>query len=350
MPVGGFERGTLRLDVAFSAPASGGLFLCASKAGRAPRLEEQDYHWVSGLCEAAGSCRCRIQTHLWAYQAQEAVVMLALAASAPQLHRDTAVYSGVYFEFGSGGLPDAPAEQVAFRASLEFEPETSLLPAELRAAHGAFYDVFSAIDGMELSSSGKDAMGRAGDLELTYGEVQFVPFWDALRRAVAPQPGESFIDLGSGTGRAVLTAALGFPELRRAIGYEVVPSLHQAAQVAASILRSSCRLASVELYEADFRDVPWEAGIDILWVSSLCMDEETKDAIARRAAKLRPGARIVTMDCFFAEGLPGFERVWIDGEERLSVEMSFGESNVYVLRRTDTEDGGAGEVQLDSLD
>ena len=42
------------------------------------------------------------------------------------------------------------------------------------------------------------------------------------------RPGQSFVDLGSGTGRAVLAAALTFG-LRRCVGVEMMKSLAEAS-------------------------------------------------------------------------------------------------------------------------
>ena len=69
------------------------------------------------------------------------------------------------------------------------------------------------------------------NVELTYGEFD-LPFFIALLRDAAPQPGEAFLDVGSGCGRLVLTAALLFPYLSRASGVELLQHLHQSAVAA----------------------------------------------------------------------------------------------------------------------
>ncbi|CAM9745654.1 unnamed protein product [Discosporangium mesarthrocarpum] len=63
---------------------------------------------------------------------------------------------------------------------------------------------------------------------LTYGEVD-IPDFLAILDITKPQQDEIFVDLGSGTGKAVLTASLGFPEFSKCVGIELVGSLATAA-------------------------------------------------------------------------------------------------------------------------
>lgn len=69
-----------------------------------------------------------------------------------------------------------------------------------------------------------DAMVHVGSH--TYGEVDLEGFAEVLM-SVAPQPGEIFVDLGSGTGRAVFCAAAIAP-WKRVVGVEFVRDLHNS--------------------------------------------------------------------------------------------------------------------------
>ncbi|CAM9305759.1 unnamed protein product, partial [Hapterophycus canaliculatus] len=56
-----------------------------------------------------------------------------------------------------------------------------------------------------------------------------VPDFLTILDLVKPKDGEVFVDLGSGTGKAVLAASCGFPEFSKCRGIELVPGLANAA-------------------------------------------------------------------------------------------------------------------------
>mmetsp|Transcript_6692 Transcript_6692/g.14666 ORF Transcript_6692/g.14666 Transcript_6692/m.14666 type:complete len:387 (-) Transcript_6692:9-1169(-) len=350
-PIRGHERGTLILDVAMRSNLDATdrrLCLCVSKSAQVINEDgDSELHWISGL---APSWRCRISTQMWAYSSPEAVVVPLLRSEALQLPADAPEFVGVEFENlpepPSGLTSSGPDSDAILAVSLRFESEISLLPQELRPAHKAFHEAYEAIDGVELSASGKDAMGRAGDMELIYGEVQLVPFWRVFDQAVRPRAGEVLVDLGSGTGRAVVAAALRFTDLKTCFGFEVVPDLHMAAESVKSRLTSDSTLACAPLEFCcnDFKESPWEAWADIVWISSLCMSEATLRWIRAQCTRLKPGSRVVTMDACFADDDPhAFEQVSVEGCSRIEVEMSFGDAGVYVFLVK-------GSISLSSID
>ena len=69
--------------------------------------------------------------------------------------------------------------------------------------------------------------------EFTYGEVTF-PSFIPLIEFVSPQPGEVLYDLGCGSGRPMIIAAMAFPQLQACIGIELMPQVfelgHQVVQ------------------------------------------------------------------------------------------------------------------------
>ena len=72
--------------------------------------------------------------------------------------------------------------------------------------------LYAGINGHSISHA--DRTGALKDNKsLTYGEMQLEPFLRILA-AVAPQPGETFFDLGSGTGKVVMMAHLAAPFTR----------------------------------------------------------------------------------------------------------------------------------------
>src|SRR5688572_30636458 len=90
--------------------------------------------------------------------------------------------------------------------------------------------IFSDIQGYTLSSVGRMKLQRDADPAFTYGEVTPESV-QMMLETVQPQPGEVFYDLGSGTGKAVIFAAI-LADFARCTGIELVEDLWQAANTA----------------------------------------------------------------------------------------------------------------------
>lgn len=65
------------------------------------------------------------------------------------------------------------------------------------------------------------------DTNLVYGEVEFDSFVDILSK-IDVKPGSKFLDLGSGTGKAVYAAAM-LRDFAHVCGIEYLESLHNTA-------------------------------------------------------------------------------------------------------------------------
>lgn len=69
--------------------------------------------------------------------------------------------------------------------------------------------------------------GIQGSASLVYGEVDFRSFVNILER-VGPQPESVFVDLGHGTGKALIASSLMFSRyFKRIHGVELLPSLYE---------------------------------------------------------------------------------------------------------------------------
>jgi hypothetical protein len=124
-----------------------------------------------------------------------------------------------------GGLVFFFSIQVSMPAA-EAEQEIRSLFKQERA-YGVVAEYKQTPAGKHVSS--KDTANNKG---LTYGEVKFSGFSDVLSHMLLPlcQEGisRSFVDLGSGTGQALLVAALS-GLFSRTLGMELVPGLHDIA-------------------------------------------------------------------------------------------------------------------------
>ena len=128
------------------------------------------------------------------------------------------------------------------------------------------------------------ATKASGQHNLTYGEIE----WPTLKFMVdytEKHPGKGrFYDLGCGRGRAVLYMALAGP-FEQSVGIEVLPERVTLAQNALNYLKASIPSAGakVRLYEASFMNPAFKyRDARAVYLSNLCFDAETQDAIFRK--------------------------------------------------------------------
>jgi precorrin-6B methylase 2 len=125
-----------------------------------------------------------------------------------------------------------------------------------------------------------------------YGEINARVFASALER-LAMTSGETFVDLGSGTGKAVLTAAALY-RLRRATGVEIQKPLHAAALMALESLTVSLfsRMPDVKFVLGDAFKYDWHK-YDVVFVNAAVFTQEMLDQVDHGAELLNLGARIL---------------------------------------------------------
>jgi len=166
-------------------------------------------------------------------------------------------------------------------------------------------------------------------VNFVYGEI-LPSSMAVVLEAMAPKPGETFVDLGSGAGKTVLLAALLYPELNRCVGLEMMRGYLRDAQAASAVLVATgqgnismegeagegdklteCSSAAasvangiasapVEWWEGDFLSptgmLAW-ASASLIVACSTCFDATTMAGIADSCARNSPaGARVLTLD------------------------------------------------------
>jgi SAM-dependent methyltransferase len=98
-------------------------------------------------------------------------------------------------------------------------------------AHYLYEDLFADTSlevGKALSKSEREEKQLNEDKSLIYGEVEFASFYRVLRK-INPEPGLTFYDLGSGTGKALFIARL-VQDFSKCVGIEILESLHIQAE------------------------------------------------------------------------------------------------------------------------
>lgn len=130
--------------------------------------------------------------------------------------------------------------------------------------------------------------------DFTYGEIDVLAFY-ALLKEVDPKPHDIFYDLGCGSGKAVLTAALSF-NLTKACGVELLPELATLANTQLNKAREEAahrtRLACVQFYTADFLKHDFMEAT-ILFINATCISEENWNALLKKIKCLKAGTRII---------------------------------------------------------
>ncbi|KAG5192762.1 S-adenosyl-L-methionine-dependent methyltransferase, partial [Tribonema minus] len=179
---------------------------------------------------------------------------------------------------------------------------------------------------------------------LTYGEFD-LDFLKLILDKHDPGPGTRFMDVGSGTGRCTLAAALLRPSWALCTGLEILPEMTAYAREVHAALLSSCGSSSgaplarcefvtADMYSSDGGDAAsaTAADYDLLFAYSTAWPSDVGDSplYLRRlsralAARLTVGAVVVTVDKRL-RAEDGFELVMAyEGENRET-----GESTAYV--------------------
>jgi len=268
-----------------------------------------------GQAGAAGVIVASIQTQFWVFESDSAFLTHGwLEASDPTplcLPSDAAEFLAVSFF-----LEDS--------ASDAFVPEVEELPTQLQDAYHKFYEAYSVVDGYQLSYEDAALQCEVAACGHTAAARRL---WhrSLFRHVHGCDPG------GGGTGRLVAAAALAFP-LLRCRGIELLPALHTAA------LQTKARLpeASLELVLGDILQEDWSHA-SIVVAMSLCFPAEMMKALEAKFALLRPGSRVVLMNCFLESDLSGLAPLCLDNSKEpahaVRLEMSFGETPLYVFER-----------------
>jgi len=184
-----------------------------------------------------------------------------------------------------------------------------------KRAHAIYSVIFGADQSTELMKiAAKTEVERREcsqppSTALTYGEIDFWSFADILER-VEMSRGDTFVDLGSGTGRALVTAGLLFgPLLARAHGVEILQTLQERCvlnlQRLSALLHEDdafsehtfCKLSS-ELGDAldpGTAALDWTVA-DIVFMNSTLFDDRLMLALSALAgARMRKASRVITL-------------------------------------------------------
>jgi precorrin-6B methylase 2 len=151
---------------------------------------------------------------------------------------------------------------------------------------------YAEINGYALARDAKRQQRDSGLFldGIQFGEIDMTGFMEALSWC-SPKAGETFVDLGSGTAKAVLTAAAAYP-FASAVGVEILEALHKAGQSALERCVSTLQTSDVRLVCADALEYDW-SDMDIVFVSLTCFTDDMVERVRKGALRLAPGARLL---------------------------------------------------------
>jgi hypothetical protein len=152
-----------------------------------------------------------------------------------------------------------------------------------------------------------------------------------LMSLVKPQPGETFFDLGSGTGKVVMMAHLTQP-FACATGIELLPGLHATASRTLTRYESELRptlpaaAGDIALVNGDMlaEDL---TGADVIFVHSTCMTEALVARLGAKVKTCKPTTRFILISRGF------FFMPWLECTERFEYTNSWKTQSIaYVYR------------------
>lgn len=203
--------------------------------------------------------------------------------------------------------------------------ETKLVSKTMLKKVEKFGELFGSVSGGLISQTERSTKKLTGP-EFIYGEVEVLHFV-ALLRLASKEVGQVFWDLGCGTGKAMVAAAMSENGFRQICGVELLEGLHKVASKAIEKLceDEEYKDKNFKLFKGDMREADW-TNADIIYASSICFPANLIKALAEKGRRLKKGTKILTLKKW---PLPEVYRVL----HNLSVKMTWGRTGVYIMER-----------------
>ncbi|MFE5288169.1 methyltransferase domain-containing protein [Nocardia sp. NPDC056611] len=184
---------------------------------------------------------------------------------------------------------------------------------------------------------GQDQLVDVHDLQAALPGIRRLRTW--AHEALATRPGESAVDIGSGTGSEVLTLAELVGPTGTALGVEPDPNLLAAAERRAAQAGSTATFVSGDAYGLPVGSESFDVALCERVFQHLTAPARAVGEIAR---VLRPGGRVVVMDTDWGSAIvhPGDRHVVHEVIET----MIAGTTNPFAGRRLSGQLAAAGLV------
>ena len=219
----------------------------------------------------------------------------------------------------------------------DFSPDHGFV-AERQSLFDSIVSRMPTQRGKELSLADRESRGLLRQSSLAYGEMSFAPFALALQKlrdlyGGLEQPNQRFYDLGSGTGKAVVAAAL-LHAWECCTGIELLHSLHDAALEVLDVWRlpsTQDRLppesldVHIEFIRGDCTELDWSDG-DVVFINCVVFDEPLMLKLAAIADDMKLGSFVLTC----THRLPSYKWLLL---ESVVEDMSWGQATVYIQKK-----------------
>jgi SAM-dependent methyltransferase len=190
--------------------------------------------------------------------------------------------------------------------------------------------LYRTIDGVSISHAERDRL-QINDTSFIYGEISYEGFSEVLASA-SPSTNEIIYDLGSGTGKAIICAALLY-DWKKCVGVEFLPGLYDVSQ---ALLKNFLNMEEVqqqipaknfpiEFVQDDFQNVDFSDG-DIIHVNATTLNPVLWGKLEMKLNQLKSGARVIVstkkLDAVY------FEKIY-----QAMLPMSWGDCTVFIYKK-----------------
>lgn len=253
--------------------------------------------------------------------------------------------------------PDSPSSSIPIQ-NQPIEKQIAILSSYCyKKLHSIFNTIYQDLSTDKMKALAKSDCSLISietntppSTSLTYGEIDFYSFADILER-IQINHGDTFVDLGCGTGKALITAALLFGrDLARIHGIELLPSLVSHCEQSIKSLQNELHgrvfqeyRCQVTCQQGDITTLSptstpststpstlsnWTTA-DIIFINSTLFDDHLWATLAYLVSLTRTGTRIITLTKSLGnEGMGGMgDRVRVV-DERV-YRMSWGAATAF---------------------
>lgn len=209
-----------------------------------------------------------------------------------------------------------------------------------------FDEIFNDFKFEEIISENKQEKKLKGLTEnknFIYGEANLQAMLDILRfieandKSFFADKNKLFLDIGSGTGKAVIAMSL-LGKFAKCVGVEIMENLHFKSELALEKLnrmiieskeeenlqKSQIVFLFEDILNTDFSQ------FDVIFANSTCWTKEFIKELHPKILQIKKGAFFFNTDQVFYPDLCA--NTW-EKHEKFKTQMSWGDSNVYVIRK-----------------
>jgi SAM-dependent methyltransferase len=201
---------------------------------------------------------------------------------------------------------------------------------EMEEVKKIFHALYDDVNGRSLSLEGREK-NQFTSKSFVYGEVVPDSFYQMILDT-NPQPGYTFYDLGSGTGKGVILAHLLF-KFPRCIGIEYLDTLHNAAigvqkryeteirpNITTEVEGSIIKFIHGDILKEDLSDA------DLIFMNSTCFQDDLMEALEPRLETIKPHAQVISLSKALKS--PSFHQ-----HKHKMYEFSWGQATAFYHRK-----------------